>query len=131
MARQKGTTKTGGRQRGTPNKLTATTRQWVAGLLENNRAAFAECLKMLQPTEFAKVYLTLLSYEIPKRQSIGVQDLTPREIVKQLDLSTLNDEQRAALLSLPDVATGNDEANTMPPIVITINEAKPNGQTIE
>ena len=123
MARQKGTAKTGGRKRGTPNKITATTKQWIESVLEGNRAAFVACLGQLTPIEFVKVYLSLLNYELPKRQAVGLQDLTPRELAKQMNLSTLSDEQRAAIMSLPDVATAGDDAKAFPPIVINIREA--------
>jgi hypothetical protein len=123
MARQKGTAKTGGRKRGTPNKITATTKQWIESVLEGNRAAFVARLGQLTPIEFVKVYLSLLNYELPKRQAVGLQDLTPRELAKQMNLSTLSEEQRAAIMSLPDVATAGDDAKAIPPIVINIREA--------
>lgn len=120
MARQRGCTKTGGRKKGTPNKVTATTRQWVSLLLDVGRDRFVESMAQLAPNDYVRFYLTLLNYEIPKRQSVGLQDMTPREVIEQLDLSSLTDEQRDALLELP-----NGENGKVQPIVINITEAKP------
>lgn len=116
MARQK----TGGRKKGTPNKITANTKQWIAGLLSDNRGKFAEMLEYLQPLDFVKVYLSLLSYEIPKRQAIGLQDLTPRELARQFDWSVLTEKQKEALESLPEVA---NQDKAIPDISINIVEA--------
>lgn len=72
MSRPKGTTKTGGRQKGTPNKVTAPTKEWLSNLLENKREVFEEYLDGLEPSEFIRVYSNLLSYHLPKMSSVSV-----------------------------------------------------------
>lgn len=123
MANIKGSPKTGGRRKGTPNKVTASTKQWIADFLGDNRERFALMMECLQPIEFVKVYLSLLQYEIPKRQAIGLQDMTPRELAKQFNWSTLTEEQREALESLPDIRECEEGFGN---ISINIAESKPN-----
>lgn len=36
VGRKKGTAKTGGRKKGTPNKITPTAKEWVNGILSDN-----------------------------------------------------------------------------------------------
>ena len=70
--RPKGIAKTGGRQKGTPNKVTTPTKEWLGSLLENKREQFEEYLDNLEPNEFIKVYSNLLSYHIPKMNSVNI-----------------------------------------------------------
>ena len=52
MSRTKGTPKTGGRAKGTPNKATKEVREWIYELLAGQRSHFEKCLKQLAPEEF-------------------------------------------------------------------------------
>lgn len=72
MSRAKGTSKTGGRQKGTPNKLTAPTKEWIGSLLEDKRETFEKYLDDLEPSEFIKTYSSLLNYHLPKMSSVSV-----------------------------------------------------------
>lgn len=73
MARAKGTPKTGGRAKGTPNKTTSTVKEWLSGLLDNNRAQIEEDLRSIEPAERIKVFALLLNYIIPKRQTVSIE----------------------------------------------------------
>lgn len=68
MTRQKndGRGRLGGRQKGTPNKVTATLREWVADLLDRNRERIEEDLEALDPKERLLMLERLMGYVLPK-----------------------------------------------------------------
>jgi hypothetical protein len=68
MARIKGTPKTGGRRKGTPNKATADLRVWVAELIDSNLEQIEADLKTLEPKERCLFIEKLLPYVIPKKR---------------------------------------------------------------
>ncbi|PXZ44162.1 hypothetical protein DMB45_05735 [Sanguibacteroides justesenii] len=73
MSRRKGSDKTGGRVKGTPNKVTTDLKTWVCKILDNGRDVFEKDLKTLEAAERVKVYINLLNYVLPKRQAVGVE----------------------------------------------------------
>jgi hypothetical protein len=79
----KGTQKTGGRAKGTPNKTTANLREWVNELLNANRNQIAKDIKRLEPQQRVMIFERLLSYAVPKMQSVEAK----------IDLNNLTDEQ--------------------------------------
>jgi hypothetical protein len=79
----KGSQKTGGRAKGTPNKLTNDLRTWINDLLNENRAQFAADLKKLEPQQRVSIFEKLLCYAIPKMHSVEAK----------IDLDKLSDEQ--------------------------------------
>jgi len=81
----KGSPKTGGRQKGTPNKITTDLRTWLNDLLNNNRQTFENDLHELEPHQRVAIFEKLLSYSLPKLQSVEAQ------IEQRLD--NLTDEQ--------------------------------------
>jgi len=81
--REKGTQKTGGREKGTPNKVTADTKAWLAKLLDSNRRQFEKDLKQLEPHQRVAIFEKLLAYVVPKQQSVEAQ----------IDFNNLSDEQ--------------------------------------
>jgi hypothetical protein len=84
MAQKKG--KTGnpnGRPKGTPNKVTSDLRTWVNDILNDNRKQFTADLKQLEPHQRVSVFEKLLSYAVPKMQSVEAK----------IDLEKLSDEQ--------------------------------------
>jgi hypothetical protein len=83
MPKKKGTEKTGGRKQGTPNKVTGDLRTWVNDILNENRDQFAADLKQLEPHQRVSVFEKLLSYAVPKMQSVEAK----------IDLEKLSDEQ--------------------------------------
>lgn len=73
MGRRKGTEKTGGRVAGTPNKVTGTVKEWIAGLIDKNRAQVEKDLKMLEPKERLQVLEKLMQYVVPKQATVATK----------------------------------------------------------
>lgn len=71
MGRAKGTPKTGGRKAGTPNKVTGTAKEWIAGLIDKNRAQIEKDLKQLEPKERLQMLEKLMQYVVPKQQAVS------------------------------------------------------------
>lgn len=84
MARPPGTPKTGGRKRGTPNKVTADVREWIASIIDNNRAQIKRDLKELEPKDRLLFLEKLMQYVIPKRQAaqLTLDKLTEADITE-------------------------------------------------
>lgn len=91
MARQKGDGKgrLGGRAKGTPNKTTATARQWLAQLIDKNRRQVEKDLKSLEPLERLRMIEKFMSYCIPKQQAVSAN----------ISLDRLDDDQLAAVVA--------------------------------
>ena len=68
MARTKGQPKTGGRQAGTPNKVTKTVRQRIYDIWQNNIDTLETDLQGLEPRERWQIINGLLPYIVSKRQ---------------------------------------------------------------
>ena len=71
MSRAKGTPKTGGRQAGTPNKVSGSLKEFVVDLLNDNREQMQKDLKALKPKERVAAYLSMLQYVVPKQQAVS------------------------------------------------------------
>ena len=87
--RKKGTPKTGGRKKGTPNKVTTDVKTWLAGLIDNNRKQVEDDLSQLEPKERIMIFERLLQYVVPKQQAVSAQ----------IDLNTLSDEQLNTIIN--------------------------------
>jgi hypothetical protein len=72
MSKQKGTQKTGGRTKGTPNKTTSDLREWINLVLNDNKEQFEADLNSLEPYKRVLLYEKLLSYVVSKNQSIEI-----------------------------------------------------------
>ncbi|MDO4783394.1 MAG: hypothetical protein Q4A09_09300, partial [Capnocytophaga felis] len=70
MPRPKGTTKTGGRQKGTPNKATGDMRKWLKSFLDQNQEQIEKDFKALEPKERIQAFERLLQYTLPKMQTM-------------------------------------------------------------
>lgn len=68
MPRQKndGRGRMGGRRKGTPNRATATLKEWVADLLDRNRVRIEEDLEALEPRDRLLMLEKLMGYVMPK-----------------------------------------------------------------
>lgn len=81
MARQKndGKGRLGGRSKGTPNKVTADLKTWVASILDGGRDRFVESLESLEPGEYVRVFTGLLNYVLPKQAPTTPDDMLEKE----------------------------------------------------
>ena len=82
MSRIKGTPKTGGREAGTPNKITGTLKDFVANLVNDNRQQIIDDLGKLRPKERLAMLERMMQYVLPKQQAVSAD----------LDLNGLNNE---------------------------------------
>lgn len=64
----------GGRAKGTPNKSTSDLKNWLSGVLNDNRNQFEKDLKCLLPEERIKVLSGLFNYVIPKQQTLSIEE---------------------------------------------------------
>lgn len=71
MKRLKGE-RIGGRQKGTPNAVTAEQRQWLNKFLTDQRADFVECYEVMAPEKRCQLYLKAMEYILPRPQSITI-----------------------------------------------------------
>ncbi len=71
MARQKndGKGRLGGRVKGTPNRTTQTTKEWIQQILDENQEQIREDLKKLNPKDRVNALLGLLPYVVPKQMT--------------------------------------------------------------
>jgi hypothetical protein len=83
MSRKKGAVKTGGRTKGTPNRVTTDLRTWINELLDSNREQIIKDLKQLEPQQRVMFFEKLLCYSLPKLQSVEAK----------IELNSLTDEQ--------------------------------------
>lgn len=67
MARPKGTPKTGGRKKGTPNKTTADLKKWVFGFVNENLEEFKRVFQNMEMDQKIAVIMKLLPYVLPKQ----------------------------------------------------------------
>ena len=87
MPRKKGTPKTGGRQKGTPNKATAAVKACITDVLANYMQPQGESsahtlqtdLDLLQPDERVRAITALACYVIPKQQALSIEEQTQVE----------------------------------------------------
>lgn len=88
MAQPKG--KTGnpnGRPKGSPNKITATAREWISGLIDKNRKQIERDLKRLEPKERLQMLEKLMQYVIPKQQAVSTQidfEKMPEDVINDI-----------------------------------------------
>ncbi|MCL2726833.1 MAG: hypothetical protein FWD56_00445 [Bacteroidales bacterium] len=85
----KGCKKTGGRVRGTPNKVGADLRAWIAKLLDDNRRVIAKDLKALEPYQRLSILTKLIDHVLPRQQAIEAK----------IDLNKLTDYQLDAIIT--------------------------------
>ena len=84
--RRKGTEKTGGRKKGTPNRISGTVKEWIASIIDTNRNKFEEDLELLEPGERVRVISNLLLYVTPKMQSVSPGEMLDAEYRKLEEL---------------------------------------------
>ena len=86
MGRKKGSEKTGGRKKGTPNKTTQTAKEWISETLCANWEQMKSDLQSLEPKERLQLLFIfkLLEYVVPKQRetstNVKFEDLTEEEM---------------------------------------------------
>lgn len=85
MARQRndGKGRLGGRQKGTPNKITASVKEWLSTLIDKNRKQIEKDIKQLEPKERLQMLEKLMQYVVPKQQAVSAT----------VEIDKLSDEQ--------------------------------------
>ena len=73
MSRTAGTPKTGGREAGTPNKITGRLKEFVVNLVDDNREQIVKDLKALKPKERLAVLERMMQYVLPKQQAVSAE----------------------------------------------------------
>lgn len=75
MARPKndGKGRIGGRAKGTPNKVTATLKEFIKNLIDNNRSQIITDMKELAPYQRLLFIERLIGYVLPKQAAVDVQ----------------------------------------------------------
>jgi len=68
MGRTKGTSKTGGRQAGTPNRLTQDVRLWIYGVIQDNMDTLEADLKTMDAEKRWAIIEKMLPYVVTKRE---------------------------------------------------------------
>lgn len=71
--------KFGGRKKGTPNKDTATLREKINNLLEDQWETVLSDMRKLSPKERIDTYTRLMEYSLPKLSRTEVRELTSLE----------------------------------------------------
>ena len=102
MARPKGTPKTGGRQKGTPNKVTASVKGWLSCLIDKNRKQIERDLKAVDPMERLQMLEKLMQYVVPKQQVIKAA----------VSFDNMTDEELKALVGELTKEIGEDGTGT-------------------
>lgn len=82
VGRPAGHPKSGGRKKGSANKVTNNLREFVNSLLNDNREQIIEDLQEVEHAERLRIYEKLLSYVIPKMGSTELK--ADEHFVKQI-----------------------------------------------
>jgi len=69
--------KTGGREAGTPNKLTSDMRAILKGIVSSELERIPETLAKLEPEKRADLVLKLLPYVLPKVEAVSMDEGEP------------------------------------------------------
>ena len=82
-----GRLKTGGRQLGTPNRITAERRKLLDLFLEDNFEEFERRMAAIEnPADYCRIFVQLLNFVMPKISSVTIQDEVPGEtLAEELD----------------------------------------------
>lgn len=83
MSRPKGIPKTGGRTKGTPNRISGTLKEWISSVIDKNRMQFEADIGELEPKDRVLLIEKLMQYIVPKQAAQKVD----------IDFDTLSDEQ--------------------------------------
>lgn len=102
--RKKGTAKTGGRKKGSPNKITKAVKECITNMLTEytNSNTFLEDFATLEPKERLMIAEKLMNYIVPKMQSVAVEDSNKNKNSTVDLLIQLRDGNRSAIPNLTE-----------------------------
>lgn len=102
--RQKGTIKTGGRQKGSPNKVTSAVKECISKVLTDytNSETFLKDFAELEPKERLMIAEKLMNYVVPKMQSVAVEDVNKDKNSTVAMLIQLRDGNTNSIPNLTD-----------------------------
>lgn len=102
--RQKGTIKTGGRQKGSPNKVTSAVKECISKMLTDytNSETFLKDFAELEPKERLMIAEKLMNYVVPKMQSVAVEDVNKDKNSTVAMLIQLRDGNSQAIPNLTE-----------------------------
>jgi hypothetical protein len=98
--------KTGGRAKGTPNRVTADVRAALRDLAEGNAGRVQEWLDRVaeeNPAEALRLYLGLCRYVVPVLSAAAIADITPKSPHEQLTKLS-SEELMSIVLNSPEAA---------------------------
>ena len=73
MSRPKGMPKTGGRQKGTQNRVSVQVKEWLTSLIYRNRKTLEQDLATLEPKDRLMMLEKLMAYCVPKLQAQTIE----------------------------------------------------------
>lgn len=97
--RPRGHPKTGGRKKGTPNRITSDLREWLAGFLNSSREQLEMDFAALEPDERIFAFSRLVGYVIPKQQAVTVEAQVEAEFKQLQKLLADAPDDAAALIA--------------------------------
>lgn len=111
MGKAKGSQKTGGRQKGSQNKVTAAIKDCFKKMLEDytNSHTFMEDFASLEPKDRLMLVEKLASYVVPKMQSVAVEDVNKDKNSTVAMLIQLRDGKTNVIPNLTEEAVEDDE----------------------
>ena len=72
MPRKKGTTKTGGRKKGTKNKTSAELKEWLLQFVSKNTEMLDKSFKDLDKETQWAILIKMMSFVVPKKEEVNV-----------------------------------------------------------
>ena len=106
-----------GRPKGAKGKVRTTVRDYIKGIIDDNREKFESDLKSLATKDRVDIMVKLMGFVVPKPQSIVLQDVTPTDGVLNgsVDIDNAPDDIREGYFKYLDWAIANtsDEHDTM------------------
>lgn len=90
--------KTGGRQKGTPNKSTAVTKEMVIEVLSTMHGELPKKLAELEAKDFVSAYAKLMEFVIPKPQRIELEQTNKFKVSIEETLKKLSQEPNKQLV---------------------------------
>lgn len=117
---KKGRKKTGGRKKGTPNKMTLTIREQLKNAIEPFLETMEETINdIVEPKDKVDAIAKILPFVVPKYQSTTINDDTRRNVTLEEYLVEIDDQYKKTQISIAekklkviDFYEDEDENNT-------------------